>query len=361
MNSIYKDMLGIMQSRRGPYSGLDIPEFYAVVEELFTPEEAAVNNILIKKPETLRMISERCGRPMEELYPVIESMANKGLVVTFMENGERVYYGLPFMPGIFEYTFISGDESEHSRKLARLIKDYKVAYVKNKGLEKVVFPLTRVIPVNRTIDAGNRIHTYDQVATYIQKYDSIAVGSCYCRHAAKLRGEDIHGVPTEVCLWFGTSADYMMERVGGRKLSKDEAMTILDDCEEAGLVHMSRNTSEDIEFLCNCDRWHCEVVTNILKQPKPGWAFNSGFEPKFNADKCVACGTCLDRCPSGALSLGDDVPVVNMDRCFGCAVCATGCSEKAITMAAKTGYPEPPRDMNELISSLKEAYKKQAS
>jgi len=37
---VYKDMLEVMAKRGGPYSGADIPEFYPLMEELFTPEEA---------------------------------------------------------------------------------------------------------------------------------------------------------------------------------------------------------------------------------------------------------------------------------------------------------------------------------
>ena len=129
---------------------------------------------------------------------------------------------------------------------------------------------------------------------------------------------------------------------------------LLDATEEAGLVHMSRNTTEDIDFLCNCDRWHCEVVSSVLKQPKPGWVFNSGFQPTFDPERCTSCEICLDRCPATALTMGEaGLPQVNLDRCFGCAVCATGCPEKAIQMTAKPGFPTPPRDTAELVSALK--------
>ena len=37
-----------MKNRRGPYAGMDIPEFYELAEELFTPAEAEVNKQLEK-------------------------------------------------------------------------------------------------------------------------------------------------------------------------------------------------------------------------------------------------------------------------------------------------------------------------
>lgn len=100
------------------------------------------------------------------------------------------------------------------------------------------------------------------------------------------------------------------------------------------------------------------AIQNALKQPKPGLGFNSGFEPRFAADLCTQCETCIDRCPPEALSMGpDDVPVVDLDRCFGCAVCATGCPTGAISMVNKPGYPAPPKD----AQALKEAIKSAAS
>jgi hypothetical protein len=51
----YKQMLEVMLKRGGAYAGMDIPEFYALVEELFSPEEAEVNNALPRSP--LRRLS----------------------------------------------------------------------------------------------------------------------------------------------------------------------------------------------------------------------------------------------------------------------------------------------------------------
>jgi Pyruvate/2-oxoacid:ferredoxin oxidoreductase delta subunit len=265
------------------------------------------------------------------------------------------------MPGIFEYQFFAGKSSPRDKNIAKLINDYKQAFKAAQGANKMTFPTARVIPVDRTIEAGNTVHTYDQVSTYIDKYESIAVGTCYCRHAAKLRDEDIHGMPMEVCMWFGNMAEYAIERLGATQMGQAEAKQVLDKSEEAGLIHMSRNTTEDIEFICNCDRWHCEVVTGVLKQPKPALYFNSGFEPRFDPDLCTACETCIERCPPEALSMGEnEVPEVNLDRCFGCAVCATGCPSEAIVMESKSDFPVPPKDPKELVTSLKASFVKQA-
>lgn len=358
---VYRQMLGVMKERRGLYAGLDIPEFYTLVEALFTPREAAVNNVMSRKPSTVGEISAIAGKGVEEIEPILETMADKGLCKTFKRDGIRYFQGEPFMPGIFEYQFISGRITPRDKQIARLIQDYKTACNAVKGETRMTFPLSRVITVDRTIQAGNTVHTYDQVSTYIDKYETIGVGTCYCRHAAELRDEDIHGMPTDVCMWFGNMAEYAIERLGSRRITRQEARQVLDRAEEAGLVHMSRNTSEDIEFICNCDRWHCEAIKGVLKQPKPALFFNSGFQPRFDPGLCSACETCIERCPPRALSMDDkEIPQVDLDRCFGCAVCASGCPSDAVVMEAKADFPIPPRDRRELIASLQASFAKQA-
>ncbi len=351
---VYQQALSVMKTRGGPYSGMDIPEFYAMLEYLFTPEEAEVNNALERKPASAKQIAAKMNRGEHEIGQLLETIADKGLCATFVTDGVRLYQGLPFMPGIMEYQFFSGGKTERHKKIATLIHEYKKACEAARGVEKISFPLTRVIPVNKRIPAANVIHTYDQVAAYIEKYDTICVGACYCRHEAQLRGEDVHGMPMEVCMWFGNLAEYMVERLGGRKVTKQEAGEILDQTEKAGLVHMSRNTTEDISFVCNCDRWHCEVIQQVLKQPVPGRVFNSGYQPVFDGELCVACETCIERCPPDALKMVENnIPSVNLDRCFGCAVCASGCPEEAVTMSPKPNFPTPPKDVKELVMQVK--------
>ena len=353
-SQVYKQMLEVMIKRGGPYAGMDIPEFYDLVEALFSPEEAEVNNALSRNPVTAADLASQTGRNQEQLAASMEKMADKGLCCTMLLEGKRHYQGVPFMPGLFEYQFMGGGVTERHQKIARLISSYKEAYNAAKGHQQTTFPLTRVIPVDKKIGVKNAIHTYDQVMTYIDKYDPICVGSCYCRHSAKLKGEDIHEMPTEVCMWFGKTGEFAIEKLGGRKVSKEEARKILDATEEVGLVHMSRNTTQDIEFMCNCDRWHCEVVKSVLRHPRPGLVFNSGFQPHFDPERCVACETCIDRCPPSALRMGEnDLPVVDLNRCFGCAVCATGCQQEAIVMETKPNFPEPPKTIKELITALK--------
>jgi hypothetical protein len=74
---IYKELLEVMKKRGGRWSGMDIPEFYEMVEELFTPEEAEVNNAFPKEPVTAKDLAIKMNRDEAEIEEILESMANK--------------------------------------------------------------------------------------------------------------------------------------------------------------------------------------------------------------------------------------------------------------------------------------------
>jgi ferredoxin len=47
---------------------------------------------------------------------------------------------------------------------------------------------------------------------------------------------------------------------------------------------------------------------------------------------CVACGTCIDECPVGAISEGE-IYHINPDECTECGTCASVCPNEAISLA----------------------------
>ena len=59
------------------------------------------------------------------------------------------------------------------------------------------------------------------------------------------------------------------------------------------------------------------------------WLTKSQTAALLAALACVACGTCIDECPVGAISEGD-IYVIDPDTCVGCGTCAGACPNEAI-------------------------------
>jgi len=47
-------------------------------------------------------------------------------------------------------------------------------------------------------------------------------------------------------------------------------------------------------------------------------------------DKCTACGSCIDSCPSEAISEGDPQYIISADDCIDCGACVDTCPVEAI-------------------------------
>ncbi|MCX5852503.1 MAG: 4Fe-4S binding protein [Deltaproteobacteria bacterium] len=342
---IYQEFCDIMKKRGGMYPGADIPEFYPLVKELFTPEEAAVSIALDLGFSPASDVATKMGKGAKEVEDMLEAMAYKGLCISADLGGTIYYGGPPFVPGIFEFQFMRGTKTEKDKKLAKLIHAYKAAYRVAYPPKPPSFPQARVITIDKAVKADNMVYPYNQVAHYIETNDPLAVCTCFCRHEAKLIDEkDDCKVPDESCMMFGTAAQFVIDRKIGRKITKEEALKILKDTEDAGLVHAGIN-KQKLDFLCNCCRCHCMILKTALAYPKPGEELASGFQPVWDAEFCSGCETCVDRCPMTALTSGEEnVPVLNLDRCIGCGVCLTGCPMEAISLEMRPGTIVPPVD-----------------
>jgi len=353
-DDVYKKLCDTIANRGGRYPGGDIPEFYALARELYTPEEAEVSSAMPRGLSPAPVIAAAAGKPEEEVARILEKMADRALLISADRDGTRFYTSPPFVPGIFEFQFMRGTKTERDRKLAKLIHAYKTAYDALNPPAPSSFPQTRVITIDRMVTADNVIHPYDQVAHYIDISDPISVSTCFCRHEAKLIDEtDDCGVPDEVCMNFGMAAQFLIDRGIGKRITKEEALDVLKKSEEAGLVHAGSNKQE-IDFLCNCCRCHCMILKTAQTFSKPGLFLASGFQPVWDADFCNGCDICIDRCPMSALTSGEEnVPVLDLDYCIGCGVCATGCPVEAISLEHRPGTIIPPVNQKALREALK--------
>ncbi|NHI92549.1 MAG: 4Fe-4S dicluster domain-containing protein [Candidatus Lokiarchaeota archaeon] len=189
-------------------------------------------------------------------------------------------------------------------------------------------PIFRIIPVNETIstDQRTKVLPFEEVANIVNRSHSIGVANCVCRKRARRCDH-----PSEVCLSFDLAAEMVTQRKIGRKINKKEAFEILKRAEESGLVHCVDNKQKGLLFICNCCSCACGAVRAATVHGHVGTIVPSRFEAQLDADICIGCGTCVDKCQFNAITL-EDKAIIDLSKCYGCGNCATNCPENAITL-----------------------------
>jgi len=355
MNSqTHEKLCDALSLRGGPAPAIKCKEFYALLDGLFTQEEAEVAIKLPIEPIPIDKASELLNRDQKNTLDIVERMANEGLLFSHEKNGITHYSLMPLIPGIFEMQFTKGEVNDHTKKLARLFDEYFNVlwpYMESNASQRAVFPFARVITVEQEIPSGVEIFPYDKLSEYIAKSEDIAVCICYCRHHGELVGKPC-SKSKDVCMVFGTQARYVIKRGFGKPASKEEALHILDRAEKEGLIHCSSNTSKYITFICNCCLCHCGILQSIQRSASPSMAANSSFIVMVDQDECTGCGICLDRCQMEALKINGSIIIRDAERCIGCGLCVSECPTGALSLVKREDAATPPVNERELMSSI---------
>ena len=310
-------------------SGVEIQ----ILKKLFTHEEAKLAVLLSPVPEEAAQIAQRTGLNHDKLAEKLESMSKKGLIFRLQREGKNFYNAAPFMIGLYEYSVKKIDD-----ELARLFKEYyDTAYQKEMGASNI--PGFKVIPIEETIAADMVLLPYHKIKEGIRAARKIAVADCVCRKEAHLTGGGCDA-PLEACLSFGVAAEYYIENGLGREITADEAITIIEKADNAGLVHAGAN-AKHLSNICNCCPCCCASLKGITQSGHTRQKFmNALFEARIDAAECTGCEQCLERCPANAISV-DDVAVVDDHKCLGCGLCAGTCPTEAIQLHLREDRQEP--------------------
>ena len=361
-SQIYRQLLEklTMQSFL-PESG---PKLMEILQIIFSPEEAELALGLPFPVTDVEEIAQSLGRTVEEIVPTLERMADKGLVYAGVKEGRKRYQLLVLFPGMIELQFMGEQRirPEPGRiKLARVFDEFYQDIMKGLTSEKKAkefehffrsaTPYSRVIPVESDIRLQSAIQPFEVVSNYIEDSKDMAIGNCYCRTIKGLLDQACEA-PVDVCMVFGPFARYTVERGFARRADRSRMLETLHQAEEAGLVHVSDNVQDKINYICNCCGCCCGFLQAIARYRLPNSVAASRFFAVVDSETCTGCEACIDRCQTRAIRAEGEKVGIEEKWCIGCGLCVSACPVDAISLRERAEYRVPAQNVNELRMTI---------
>jgi electron transport complex protein RnfB len=320
-----------------------------ILRHIFTPGEAGIADCLSYKFEPLDTIFNRAGHLVaspEELEKSLDRIQKKGGIESKIKHGKMHYCNAPLVVGMYEFQL--------NRLTPEFIKDFN-EYTSDKkfGLAflSTKLPQMRTIPVAKSIHPQHNVSTFDEVMTLLQQAEKpFAIFECICRKKKSLEGKTCEVTDRkETCLGIGGIARTALLSGSGREITREEAISIIEQNQKQGLVLQPSNTQK-AEFICSCCGCCCGMLGIQQTLPKPLDFWVSNFYAAVDRDTCEGCGACVKRCQVGAVSVSQkkQPAVVDRDRCIGCGVCVPACPTQSITLVKKPAEVRPPQTREEL-------------
>ena len=277
---------------------------------------------------TLDEMVKLTGRKKEELEPILEEMAHRGLLEYdygdhYTNDGpvkdapKIKRYQLPmFVPGSAEFTNMLKSQIDEFPELAQFFE--RMTFIPLANLTEMVPPGgagigMHVIPVEKAISLENKTLDIEHISHWLKKYEGhLGVGICSCRYGRAKLGEGSGDSCEDWCIGVGDMADYCRETGKGHDITYEEAIQILKNAEDNGFVHQITNIDgEDKIFaICNCNVNICNALRTSQLFNTPNLS-RSAYTAKVDPKNCVACGKCVEYCPAGAVKLGQKLCTKN--------------------------------------------------
>ncbi len=299
--------------------------------------------------EEARVVARRATLPVDDVSQRLKEMEQKGLVfVQYEADKPPRYMATHFAIGFYEYQV-----NKLEPELAHDVEEYFATFFRPDLWRKA--PLIRTVPVGESIAAQLAVMDYERAENLVRAQHKISVAPCVCRQEKQIAGDGCDK-PLEVCMAFGVGAEYYIRNGWGRAVNLAEALAVLKQAEEAGLVLQPSN-SKDAAFICACCGCCCGVLTNVKRHPKPASIMSSAFVAALDRDTCDGCGICETRCQMEAIAVNNGHATLDLDRCIGCGLCVTTCPSEALSLARKPEAEQPfvPKDFVDTTIRLGQA------
>lgn len=288
------------------------PEYFGFAA-MATDEMAEVAlKMKVRHPRTFADMKRLTGMEDDYLNELLQKMSDSGLIEYNWENKKHEkQWVLPmFVPGSAEFSNMNSKLMEEHPEVAIFFEQMSRLPMEN--VAPIVPPGgaglgMHVIPVEAAIPTETKSLSIEHISHWLEYYHGkYAASPCSCRKSREVYDDNCGDDPESWCIAVGDMADYIVEtQKGGKYITKEEALEILQKAEDNGFVHQITNIDgkNKIFAICNCNINVCYALRISQLYNTPNMA-RSAYVARVEKENCVACGRCVEYCPAGAVKLG---------------------------------------------------------
>ena len=318
-----------------------------ILKILFNEKEAQLVSLLPIKPFTAAKAAYIWKLDLNTTQKILDTLADRALLVDIEQNGEQQYALPPPMAGFFEFSMMRIRNDIDQKALSELF--YQYLNVEEDFIRELFTrgetQLGRVFVNEPALSAENALHVldYERATEIIQTATHIGVGMCYCRHKMEHLGRACKA-PMDICMTFNTTAASLTRHGHARRIDSAECMDLLQQAYDHNLVQFGENVREEVNFICNCCGCCCEAMIAARRFTILNPVHTTNFIPEISESNCNGCGKCVNVCPVDAMSLvsaNDPKHSIRKkaflieESCLGCGLCIRNCPNKSITLKSR--------------------------
>jgi len=329
---------------------------YKILQMLFSENEAHLVALLPIKPFTVPTAARVWKKSEVESEHILDSLADRGILLDTERDGHSVYTLPPPMAGFFEFSMMRVRHDIDQKVLAELFYNYLNV---EEDFIKALFT-TGETQLGRTFvhepalppELSLHVLDYERASEVISTATPRAVGVCYCRHKMEHLGRACDA-SMDICMTFNDAAESLIKHGIARSVDRTEGQDLLQRAYDENLVQFGENVRRRVSFICNCCGCCCEAMLAAKRFGMLHPVHTTNFLPAIDEQECNGCGKCVDVCAVEALTLvsANDPhkkrkkkAKLDEDQCLGCGVCARNCPEDALRLVPRAERVITPLD-----------------
>ncbi len=329
-NNIYTDLadqLGVPESER----------FLKILYAMFTPEEARICRGLFE-PATCPELACRLDMDEKQLSKKLDNLVDRGMLTR-----GKTQYAFHTSLLAFHHECVA-DTAPHTgpnaipRKVKELWNDFfrnEWSYMFMEHTAERIKKTGRSLPIWPAIGALERspnirpedILPEENWRLKIENAKRRIIAPCGCR---VVWGVCDYPLMTCFACFDRPRGEYYLNQPGRllKEVSLEEALGIVREAEEAGLVHWGD---------CYCCDCCCENLFPVTRDKKFELMTANRFLAVVDEELCKGCKDCVSRCRFDAIEMRPREnskklkAVIDAEKCKGCGLCIIGCKQNALT------------------------------